>query len=180
MKLQQTENRSVSTLSNGRYNDDIRTCVMELQSLEIPSNKVSEVIKSVSENFCKMKVEKLPKRTTVQNIIDEGHFLAKKQVSEAIAESRNWDLFADGTSRKIVDAGVHLAEKRSLSLRFQSIAREDGDTVANLLKGLIDEASEISSSTQNDSKSETLSKMLNSLANLMSDRSSFMKKLNVI
>jgi hypothetical protein len=54
----------------------------------IPSNKVSEVIKSVSENICKMKVEKLPKRTTVQNIIDEGHFLAKEQVSEAIAESR--------------------------------------------------------------------------------------------
>ena len=44
LKLQQTENRSVSTLSNRRYNDDIPTCVMELQSLEIPSNKVSEVI----------------------------------------------------------------------------------------------------------------------------------------
>jgi regulator of replication initiation timing len=29
LKLQQTENRSVSTLSNRRYNDDIRTCVME-------------------------------------------------------------------------------------------------------------------------------------------------------
>jgi hypothetical protein len=52
--------------------------------------------------------------------------------------------------------------------------------VANLLKGLIDEASEISSSTQNDSKSETLSKMLNLLASLMSDRSSVMKKSNVI
>lgn len=142
LKLQQTENRSVSTLSNGRYNDDIRTCVMELQSLEIPSNKVSEVIKSVSENICKMKVEKLPKRTTVQNIIDEGHFLAKEQVSEAIAESRNWDLFADGTSRdgkKIVDAGVHLADKRSLSLGFQSVARKDADTVAHLLAGLTDD-----------------------------------------
>jgi hypothetical protein len=67
-----------------------------------------------------------------------------------------------------------------LSFGFQSVAREDGDTVANLFKGLIDEASEISSSTQNDSKSETLSKMLNSLASLMSDRSSVMKKSNVI
>jgi hypothetical protein len=42
-----------------------------------------------------------------------------------------------------------------LSFGFQSVAREDDETVANLLKGLIDEASEISSSTQNDSKSET-------------------------
>ena len=179
MNLQQTENRSVSTLSNRRYNDDIHTCVMELQSLEIPSNKVSEVIKSVSENICKMMVEKLVKRTTVQNIIDECHFLAKEQVSDEIVESRNSDLFADGTSRdgkKIVDAGVHLGDKRSVSFGFQFVAREDGETVANLLKGLIDEASEISSSTQNDSKSETLSKMLNSLANLMSDRSSVMKK----
>ena len=142
LKLQQTENRSVSTLSNGRYNDDIRTCVMELQSLEIPSNKVAEVIKSVSENICKMNVEKLLKRTTVQNIIDEGHFLAKEQVSEAISESRNWDLFADGTSRdgrKIVDDGVHLADKRSLSLGFQSVAREDADIVAHLLAGLTDD-----------------------------------------
>ena len=91
MKLQQTENRSVSKLSNGRYSDDIRTCIMELQGLEIPSSKVSEVIRSA--NIYKMNVEKLPKRTTVQNIIDEGHFLAKEQVSEAISESRNWDLF---------------------------------------------------------------------------------------
>ena len=67
-----------------------------------------------------------------------------------------------------------------MSFGFQSVAREDGETVANLLKGLIDEASEMSSSTQNDSKSETLSKMLNSLASLMSDRSSIMKKSNVI
>ena len=101
---------------------------MELQSLEIPSNKVSEV----SENIYKMNIEKLPKRTTVQNIIDEGHFLAKEQVSEAFSESRNWDLSAD-------DAGLHLADTRSLSFGFQSVAREDTDTVANLLKGLIDE-----------------------------------------
>ena len=53
LKLQQTENRSVSTLSNGRYNDDIRTCVIELQSLEIPSNKVAEVIKSSVKIFAK-------------------------------------------------------------------------------------------------------------------------------
>ena len=130
MKLQQTENRSVSTLTNGRYNDNIGTCIMELQSLEIPSNKVSEI----SENICKMNIEKLPKRTTVQNIIDEGPFLAKEQVSEAISESRNWDLSAD-------DAGLHLADTRSLSFGFQSVAREDTDTVANLLKGLIDEGS---------------------------------------
>jgi hypothetical protein len=55
-----------------------------------------------------------------------------------------------------------------LSFGFQSVAREDGKTVANLLKGLIDEASTISSSTQNDSKSGTLLKMLNLLAILMS------------
>jgi hypothetical protein len=54
LKLQQTENRSVSTLTNGRYNDNIGTCIMELQSLEIPSNKVSEI----SENICKMNIEK--------------------------------------------------------------------------------------------------------------------------
>jgi hypothetical protein len=62
-----------------------------------------------------------------------------------------------------------------LSIGSQSVAREDGDTVANLLKGLIDEVSKISSSTQNDSKSGTLLKMLNLLASLMSDRSSVMK-----
>ena len=90
---------------------------------------------------------------------------------------------ADGTSRdsrKIIDAGVQLADKRSFSLGYQSVARGDGDTVANLLKGLIDKVSEISSSTQNDSKSETLSKMLNSLSSLISDRSIVMKKSNVI
>lgn len=67
-----------------------------------------------------MNVEKLPRRTTVQNIIDDGHFLAREQASEAIPESRN----ADGTSRdgrKIVHAGVHLADNRSLSFRFSQL-----------------------------------------------------------
>ena len=47
----------------------------------------------------------------IQNILDDGHYLSRKQVGSALTEAENWDLFAYYTSwdgQKILDARVHL------------------------------------------------------------------------
>jgi hypothetical protein len=83
-----------------------------------------QIIQTVSENIFKVDIPKSPCRTTIQNIIDEGHYLSRKQVGSALREAENWDLLADCTSRdgrKILDAGVHLSDKRTMSLGFTNI-----------------------------------------------------------
>ena len=37
----------------------------------------------------------------IQNILDEGHYLSRKQVESALTETENWDLLVDGTSRDV-------------------------------------------------------------------------------
>jgi hypothetical protein len=81
------------------YNTDIRKCILQLQSLGLSCNKMGQIIQTVSENIFKVDIPKSPCRTTIQNSIDEGHYLSSKQVGSALTEAENWDFFADYTSR---------------------------------------------------------------------------------
>ena len=56
----------------------------------------------------------------IQNIPNEEHYLSRKQVGSALTETENWDLLVDCTSRdgrKMLDAGVHLSDKRALLMK---------------------------------------------------------------
>jgi hypothetical protein len=56
----------------------------------------------------------------IQDIPDEGHYLFRKVVGSALTETENWDLLVDSTSRdgrKMLDAGVHLSDKRTLLMK---------------------------------------------------------------
>ena len=56
----------------------------------------------------------------IQNIPDEGHYLSKKQMGSALTETEHWDLLVDCKSRdgrKMLDAGVHLFDKRTLLMK---------------------------------------------------------------
>jgi hypothetical protein len=92
---------------------------------------LGQIIQTVSENIFKVDIPKSPYHTTIQNIIDERHYLSRKQVGSALTEAENWDLFADCTSRdgrKILDAGVHLSDKHTMSLGFTNITKENAQT----------------------------------------------------
>lgn len=146
---------------------------MDLQGTDISSNKISNVIKSVGNNIFHTSVD-LPCRSTILNISDEGHMVAKQQVGETLATPENFDLFSDGTARdgkKILDLGVH-TKTATFSLGYKVIAKEDSETVSGVIKDTLIE----SASFQN----ENLNKLLLSLSAMMSDRSSVMKKTNQI
>ncbi|KAL5007846.1 hypothetical protein ScPMuIL_016652 [Solemya velum] len=151
----------------------MRTCVMELHGMDISTNKIPGVIKSVGDSVFHQDVD-VPSRTTVQNICDEAHVLAKHHVSEVLVNTGNFDLFSDGTSRdgkKVMNAGVHTTHN-TLVLGFKPVAREDSETVANILQNFITETADINESP--------VTILLSSLSGMMSDRSSVMKKTNVI
>jgi hypothetical protein len=93
-------------------------------------------------------------------------------------EAENWDLLADCTSQdggEILDAGVHLSDKRTMSLGFTNIAKEDTQTVSNTVQHILSEST--SALTNGEETTDSIiSKMLSTLSCLLSDRSSVMKK----
>ena len=53
----------------------------------------------------------------IQDIPGEGHYLFRKVVGSALTETENWDSVVDCTiqdCQKMLDAGVHLSDKRTL------------------------------------------------------------------
>ena len=170
----ENQNKKVSTKEGFRYSDSMRTCIMDLHGSDISANKISNVINIVSNNLFDSVPSDLPCRSTISNICDEGHVLAKHHVSETLANCQQFDIFSDGTGRegkKIIDLGVH-TKSGTLSLGYKSVAREDSDTVAQTIKDSLNEFADL--------QSISINKLLLQLTAMMSDRSSVMKKTNEI
>lgn len=124
----------IITKEDNKYTDDMRMCVMDLQSLDISNNKIGSVIKSIGQNIFKQQLE-TPCKTTIQNIADEALALSKQHVAEKLTQSENFGFFSDGTSRegrKIIDIGVNLNDS-TLSLGYKVVATEDAQTVSGII-----------------------------------------------
>jgi hypothetical protein len=48
---------------------------------------LGQIIPTANENIFKVDIPKSPCRTTIQNIIDERHYLSRKQVGSAVVSS---------------------------------------------------------------------------------------------
>ncbi|KAK6169718.1 hypothetical protein SNE40_020713 [Patella caerulea] len=91
--MQVNENEQpLVTKENNKYTDDMRTCVMDLQSIDIPINKISNVMKSVGQHLFHECIE-TPSKTTIQNIADEALFISKHHVAEKIKNAENFGFF---------------------------------------------------------------------------------------
>ncbi|VDI19995.1 Hypothetical predicted protein [Mytilus galloprovincialis] len=145
LQLNQENEKSIETKTEkGRYTDDMRTCILELASLEIPCNKVSAVVNSVGKNLFNVEIN-APSKTTVQNIISEGNVISHQHVAHELAQSKHWGAFSDGTSRdgkKIVDIGVH-TEKQTYCLGYIPVAVENAETLSNVVQNTITETAKL-------------------------------------
>ena len=159
---------------DGSFNNSIRLCVIELAGLEVACEKVSPVISAVSNHIFGRQFNKsdLPSSTTVQTVVDEGHYLAKSYVSDQLVNSPGWGLHCDGTSRrkqKILDTSVTLESGDVMSLGFTRVSKETAVEIHNVTTEHLKELAtlyEDSNSDQKDYVKETLKK----LAFTMSDR----------
>ena len=97
-------------------------------------------------------------------------------------EAENWDLLADCANRdgrKILDAGVHLSDKRTLSMGFTNITKENVQTVSSTVQHIISKSASALSNGEETTDS-IIFKMLSTLSCLLSDRSSVMEKSNTL
>ena len=113
---------------------------MELVSLNVSINKISDVIKAVLGNMTKTDVSymRLPSDGTRKKMVEEALILAQLQVAEAMKE--NNELFfgnclhGDGTSkysRHYKNFQITTKSGRTLSFGLTEAADADAETVLN-------------------------------------------------
>ena len=81
-----TQDRVTLKDSSGAYSYDTRLAAIELLSLEVAAEKVPKVIQAVGSHVFKQKFSEaeLPSKTSVQNMADEGHFIAQSYISSRL------------------------------------------------------------------------------------------------
>ena len=86
---------------------------------------------------CDLHKSDLPTAQTVRNIVDEGHYLAKKFIAKKIENAENIGISRDGTTRKkdkIIDTSITLDTGEVMSLGFTKVARETAEVINNVTK----------------------------------------------
>ena len=164
--------------SDGSYTDNIRLAVIELTGLEVAVEKVSPVIQSVSKIFGHdVELSDLPNSTTVQAIVDEGHYIAKTYIAQALGNAENWGINRDGTTRrkqKILDTSVTLDTGDVISLGFSRVAHETAVTINSITKQHMGELADtqVNHETSPAGSEDYIKRTLSNLAFTMSDRAS--------
>ena len=184
--------RLVTRNKDASFTENVRLCAMELSGLEVAVEKVSFVIQSVCKQLFNINLTKadLPSPTTVQAIVDEGHFLAKTFISEKLEQSENWGLNRDGTTLrkiKIVDTSITLNSGDVMSLGFNTVAHETARSITQVTKSHLSELADLNVSLKDDSENmkeektqEYIIESLEKLAYTMSDRASNEKLANTL
>ena len=185
--LCEIQSEKLQTRCNARsFNDNVRLCVVELSGLEVACEKIPDVIITVSKHLHSNEFTKkeLPTSTTVQTIVDEGHFLAKTFLSKKLSEADSWGINRDGTTRrkqKKVDTAVTLDSGKTVSLGFNRVAHESAVTIHDITKSHLNELADMNTTTDKDTSSEEYIKLsLEKLAYTTSDRVSNEKKASVL
>lgn len=179
------ERKKITTKqSDGTYTDNIRHCVIQLAGLEVATEKVRPVIEVVLSCLFGLTLQKndLPNSSSVQRIVDEGHYIAKSYIAERLDSCENWGLSRDGTTRKkqkIVDTSVTLDNGEVTSLGFTNICRETAQTIHEVTKTHLTELAQMhrdttcgENSMEQNSDSDFLQDALAKLSYTMSDRAS--------
>ena len=90
----------VKFFSEGKYTDDLRVCIMELLTLNVGILKIEPVLLSVFK-LLQISFDKLPKRTTINEILIESRSVAQTQLAEILTtpELSNNTLHSDATTK---------------------------------------------------------------------------------
>ena len=118
----------------------------------------------------------VPSERTSLRFADQGHFLAKFQIAEAMVEEEHFDLHIDGMTRdhrKYVGQQI-TSSSGSLCCGFDEVAAEDSKTLVDITTGLNQEVTEV---FDEDEKDQHFRTSLQHLSGLMSDRASVNKAM---
>ena len=182
----QTE-KSFSCKEDGIFTEATRECVASLVALEVPTQNVGKVMKTVLA-AAEVKTTAPPSRQAVVHIVDEAAFILSKCFAEKLEGASSWGLHKDGTSRqkrKILTSTLSLANGEEIPLGFKTVARETGERIQQSFREDLQELSAVKSFTLDDGRptgetgdSNFTKTVLSSMTTVMSDRAANEKKAN--
>ena len=98
-EIDRLEKKRLVTFEHGKYSDGVRQCCLELLSMNIGVKNVDPIIRTVLSNIAGITVDRLPKYTTIVEMLPEMKALAYKQIAEKLQVSQQLTLHSDGTSK---------------------------------------------------------------------------------
>ena len=173
IEAQTTE--TVSTFDSGRFKDSVRQCCIELLSLNVGICNVEPIIRTVMCNIGGIEVDRLPKYSTLVNMLSEMKVIAYAQLSEELADSQHTTLHSDGTTK----FGHHYGsfqistDKSAYTLGLMEMSSGSARHTLDCLKDVLTDISKGTSSNAG-------SKILGNIKNTMSDRHIVEKSFNTL
>ena len=96
--LREFESQTLKTKQHKQlYLDSVRQCCMELMSLNVSTQNVEKVIRSVLQHIVGMNVENLPKPSTLIQMTSEMKGVACQHLAEQLTRAKDLTLHSDGT-----------------------------------------------------------------------------------
>lgn len=167
-----------------QFSNNIRKCMMALQGeANVAAKCCPQVVQLVAKYLFNtdIRLNDLPCASTVVNMADEAHVLAKFQISEKIADCKTFVLHLDGTSRdhkKILGHQMTFDSGQNLTVGFMPIAVEDSETLLEAAIGILQERAELTEDVSTEGTEDNFKNLLSKLCTTMSDRASVNKKFN--
>ena len=98
-EIDRLEKERLVTFEHGKYSDGVRQCCLELLSMNVGVKNVDPIIWTILSNIAGITVDRLPKYTTIVEMLPEMKALAYKQIAEKLQVSQQLTLHSDGTSK---------------------------------------------------------------------------------
>ena len=179
-RVASSELMKFSTFQNGKYSDAVRACVMELLTNNVPVRRVEPVMASVLK-MVDIDYSRLPKHTTVNEILIEARALSQLQLAEQLTTTECTTLHSDGTSK----FGHHYmgyqvsTEKGTFTLGLQEVQDGSAVTMLDTLKSIVCDIEQTTACSEN-SATEIGKKIIAQIKSTMSDRASSQKSFNCL
>ena len=98
-RLDDLQSNTIHTKKGQKFVDGVRQCCLELVAMNVATNQVEPVIRSVLLNIASVEVGELPKSSALSGMLVEMKCLAYDQISEEMSSQDNVTLHSDGTSK---------------------------------------------------------------------------------
>ena len=164
------KNQEIKTFENGKYNDTVREVYAALLSMNVGVNNVEQIVRTVLNKLCGVKIGRLPKKTFAEMMLIEAKALAQIQSIESIVNSGNTcTLHTDGTKRKGREyGGLQLGTSSGqFSHGIAEIVQGNADSFFEMIKDIFNQLGKLSDKENSTKKS---AEIICNIKNMMTDR----------
>ncbi|XP_053392120.1 uncharacterized protein LOC128554835 [Mercenaria mercenaria] len=171
-------NDNVNTYDDDKkvFTPELQQCVYELLNSNVSFQQVSPVIESVL-NMVKIKANRLPSKSTVNNMSIQRLFLSQKHIGEKLTPKPNICVLSDETNKfGSKYEGIHATDEDGnyWVLGVREISTKAGKDVLQTLLTILGDIDSVSETADNQASRE----ILKHISSTMSDRASTQIKFN--